>query len=408
MAVGNIEFPEMHSVAGFALGTTEAGVRYENRKDLVVMRCAEGSIAAATFTQNAFCAAPVTLCKQHLAKTAPRYLVTNTGNANAGTGKPGMQHAEQVCEALAKLENVSKEAVLPFSTGVIGETLPVDQICKGLPSALANLSEDASAWKNAAEGILTTDTAAKGASRKIEIDGHAVTVTGIAKGSGMIRPNMATMLGYLATDVAIDQNLLDQLTKRAVEASFNRITVDGDTSTNDSFVVIATGKSSLPKLNDVQSDAAMQFYGALEEVCIELAQKMVRDGEGATKFITVEVNGGKNTEECLQVAYAVAHSPLVKTALFASDPNWGRILAAVGYAGVENLDVNQIAIWLDNVCIVENGERATNYTEEQGQAAMDQEEIHIRIALGRGNLTETVWTTDLSYDYIKINAEYRS
>lgn len=406
MAVGDVTFPTMHPVAGFALGTTEAGVRYPDRRDLVVMECAAGSTIGAVFTQNAFCAAPVTLCKQHLTNGAPRYLVTNTGNANAGTGPQGMERAVAVCDALASMTHVQREQILPFSTGVIGELLPVDPITQGLPDALASLSE--MGWEAAAHGIMTTDTVIKGASRQLEIDGHTVTITGISKGSGMIHPNMATMLAYIATDAVIGQELLQEMTRYVVDRSFNRVTIDGDTSTNDSFVVVATGQNGMRPLIDGDSEAAAQFVDALEQVALELAQKMVRDGEGATKFVTVTVERGKAQQEALDVAFTVAHSPLVKTALFASDPNWGRILMAVGRAGVEDLQVEVIQVWLDDVQIVENGGRAASYSEAAGQAVMDREEITIRIDLARGNVTETVWTSDLSHDYVKINAEYRT
>ncbi len=406
MAVGEVSFPEMHPVAGFALGTTEAGIRYPDRRDLVVMECAEGSTIGAVFTQNAFCAAPVTLCKEHLNSHSPRYLVTNTGNANAGTGPQGRSDAEAICGVLAELTQSSPQQILPFSTGVIGEPLPVEPIINGLPDALASLSE--MGWEDAAYGIMTTDTVIKGASRQLEIGGQSVTITGISKGSGMIHPNMATMLAYIATDAVIDQELLQEMVSYVVGKSFNRVTVDGDTSTNDSFVVVATGQNGMHPLTDGDSDAAGQFVAALEVVALELAQLMVRDGEGASKFVTVQVDGGRTEQESLDVAFTIAHSPLVKTALFASDPNWGRILAAVGRSGVEHLDVDQINVWLDDVQIVENGGRAASYTEAAGQVVMDREEITIRVDLARGNATETVWTCDLSHDYVKINAEYRT
>jgi glutamate N-acetyltransferase/amino-acid N-acetyltransferase len=406
MAVGDVTFPVMHPVAGFALGTTQAGVRYPDRRDLVVMECAEGSTVGAVFTRNAFCAAPVILCKEHLLESAPRYLITNTGNANAGTGPRGRSDAEAVCDALTQLTHVTRSQILPFSTGVIGEPLPIESIIQGLPDAVASLSE--MGWEDAAYGIMTTDTVAKGASRQLEIEGHTVTITGITKGSGMIHPNMATMLAYVATDASIEQELLQLMVRNVVDQTFNRITVDGDTSTNDSYVVVATGKSGIHPITDWDSDAATQLMAALESVALELAQKMVRDGEGASKFVTVQVEGASSSPEALDVAFTVAHSPLVKTALFASDPNWGRILAAVGRAGVEALNVDAIQIWLDDIAIVENGGRAESYSEEQGQAVMDQQEITIRIDLARGGVSETVWTSDLSHDYVKINAEYRS
>jgi len=406
MPVGDLTFPEMHPVAGFTIGTTAAGVRYQQRRDLVVMGAAVGSTVGAVFTQNAFCAAPVSLCKQNLKISAPRYCVINTGNANAGTGAQGDLDAISVCAALAKLTDSEPHQILPFSTGVIGEPLPVAQIVNGLPDAVAELS--VTGWEDAAHGIMTTDTLPKGASSQLEIDGHSVTITGIAKGSGMIHPNMATMLAYIATDAAIESDLLQSMVEQVVAHSFNRITIDGDTSTNDSFVVIATGKSTLPNLIVGESSAARQFMMALEEVALELAHKMVRDGEGATKFVTIKVTGAESSVEALNVAFTVAHSPLVKTALFASDPNWGRILAAIGRSEVDNLDVSLVKILLDDVVIVESGGRASSYSEELGQEVMDRDEIVISIDMGRGDASETVWTTDLSHEYVQINAEYRT
>ncbi|MBT3347268.1 MAG: bifunctional glutamate N-acetyltransferase/amino-acid acetyltransferase ArgJ [Thiotrichales bacterium] len=406
MPVGDLTFPEMHPVAGFTIGTTAAGVRYQQRRDLVVMGAAVGSTVGAVFTQNAFCAAPVSLCKQNLKISAPRYCVINTGNANAGTGAQGDLDAISVCAALAKLTDSEPHQILPFSTGVIGEPLPVAQIVNGLPDAVAELS--VTGWEDAANGIMTTDTLPKGASSQLEIDGHSVTITGIAKGSGMIHPNMATMLAYIATDAAIESDLLQSMVEQVVAHSFNRITIDGDTSTNDSFVVIATGKSTLPNLIVGESSAARQFMMALEEVALELAHKMVRDGEGATKFVTIKVTGAESSVEALNVAFTVAHSPLVKTALFASDPNWGRILAAIGRSEVDNLDVSLVKILLDDVVIVESGGRASSYSEELGQEVMDRDEIVISIDIGRGDASETVWTTDLSHEYVQINAEYRT
>ena len=406
MPVGDLTFPEMHPVAGFTIGTTAAGVRYQQRRDLVVMGAAVGSTVGAVFTQNAFCAAPVSLCKQNIKISAPRYCVINTGNANAGTGAQGDLDAISVCAALAKLTDSEPHQILPFSTGVIGEPLPVAQIVNGLPDAVAELS--VTGWEDAANGIMTTDTLPKGASSQLEIDGHSVTITGIAKGSGMIHPNMATMLAYIATDAAIESDLLQSMVEQVVAHSFNRITIDGDTSTNDSFVVIATGKSTLPNLIVGESSAARQFMMALEEVALELAHKMVRDGEGATKFVTIKVTGAESSVEALNVAFTVAHSPLVKTALFASDPNWGRILAAIGRSEVDNLDVSLVKILLDDVVIVESGGRASSYSEELGQEVMDRDEIVISIDIGRGDASETVWTTDLSHEYVQINAEYRT
>lgn len=407
MAVGSGELPTMFPVNGFQLATGCAGIKVAGRKDLVIMAIAEGSEIATVFTRNAFCAAPVQVAKSHFsgstnAKTI-RYLLTNTGNANAGTGDQGLADARQSCAALAAIAGVDATQVLPFSTGVIGEPLPMEPLLAGLSPIFITLSEDG--WNDAAEGILTTDTRPKGASRQIEINGETVTVTGIAKGAGMIRPDMATMLAYVATDASCSREYLQQILNGAVNKSFNRITVDGDTSTNDSLVLVATGQSGAVLSNN---DDRACFVEAIEQVCIELAQAIVRDGEGATKFVTVQVDGGARVEECLKVAYTVADSPLVKTALFASDPNWGRILAAIGRAGVNTLDVNKIKVWLDTVLIAEQGGRAASYTEQAGQQVMDKEELTIRIDLARGDVSETVWTTDLSYDYIRINAEYRT
>lgn len=397
--------PELQPVAGFRLGTTSAGIKTPGRADLVVMELAEASACAAVFTRNAFCAAPVRVARDHLNTNEPRYLLINTGNANAGTGTQGDADALRSCETLASLANCATAAVLPFSTGVIGEPLPVDRLCAAIPAALDRLSE--TGWAEAASGILTTDTVPKGASRRLSIDGHAVTVTGIAKGSGMIRPDMATMLAFVATDAGVDKALLQSCLDAAVEKSFNRITVDGDTSTNDACVLVATGQSSLPAVT-ADSAACRQLQAAITDICTELAQAIVRDGEGATRFVTVRVEQGRDSSECLQVAYTIAHSPLVKTALFAGDPNWGRILAAIGRAGVDKLALDAVEVYLDSVCIVRNGARAADYTEEAGQAVMDQPELTIRVLLGRGQAKEQVWTCDFSYDYVKINAEYRT
>lgn len=405
MAVGLGAMPVMHPVRGFALGVASAGVKKAGRRDLVVMRCAEGSQVAGVFTQNAFCAAPVLLCKQRAGQPV-RYLVTNTGNANAATGEPGLLAASQVCQALAQAVSVPAEQVLPFSTGVIGEPLPVDKITAALPAALADLREDN--WALAGEGIMTTDTLPKGASRQFVYQGKTVTVTGISKGAGMIRPNMATMLGYVATDAAVAAPLLQALVREAADLSFNRITIDGDTSTNDSFMLIATGQAGVPELTVAEGELYALLHEAVCAVAMELAQAIVRDGEGATKFVTVQVEQGANRQECLDVAYAVAHSPLIKTALFASDPNWGRIVAAIGYAGLQNLQPEGVNVFLDDVCIVRQGGRAGSYTEEQGAAVMQQDEICIRIQLGRGQAQEVIWTTDLSHEYVRINAEYRT
>ncbi|MCU7241299.1 bifunctional glutamate N-acetyltransferase/amino-acid acetyltransferase ArgJ [Pseudomonas peradeniyensis] len=405
MAVGLGPLPTLHPVPGFELGIASAGIKRPGRKDVVVMRCVEGSSVAGVFTLNAFCAAPVILSKQRVQGTV-RYLLTNTGNANAGTGAPGLAAAERTCARLAELAGVPAESVLPFSTGVIGEPLPVEKIEGALQAALDNLSENN--WAEAATGIMTTDTLPKGASRQFQHDGKTITVTGISKGAGMIRPNMATMLGYIATDAKVAPAVLKDLMLDGANKSFNRITIDGDTSTNDCCMLIATGKADVPEVTEASGALFEALKKAVFEVCMEVAQAIVRDGEGATKFVTVQVNGGGNHQECLDVGYAVAHSPLIKTALFASDPNWGRILAAVGRAGVPALDVSLIDVYLDSVCIASKGGRSPSYTEDQGAKVMAQEEITIRIELGRGQCSETIWTTDLSHEYVKINAEYRT
>jgi len=403
--MSEVNLPELHPVAGFQLGTTSAGIKTPGRPDLVVMALAGGSSCAAVFTQNAFCAAPVIVAREHLHLGTPACLLVNTGNANAGTGAAGIDAARRSCTALAQHAGCAAQAVLPFSTGVIGEPLPVEKVLAGLPGALARLSEQG--WADAARGILTTDTVPKGASRQIDIDGHRVTVTGIAKGAGMIRPDMATMLAFIATDAAMTPDDLQSCLAAAVEKSFNRITVDGDTSTNDACVLVATGRSSLPRVTPLDA-AYAQVCSAITDICVSLAQAIVRDGEGATRFVSVVVEGGASSEECLQVAYAVAQSPLVKTALFAGDPNWGRILAAVGRAGITDLCLEGVDIYLDAVCIVRAGGRASDYTEAAGQQVMNQHELTIRIDLGRGDSTERVWTCDFSYDYVRINAEYRT
>lgn len=405
MAVGLGDLPVLHPVSGFELGIASAGIKKPGRRDVVVMRCAPGSTVAGVYTQNAFCAAPVVLCKQRM-QSAPRYLVTNTGNANAATGEPGLQAANAVCAQLAQLVDCPIEQVLPFSTGVIGEPLPVDKINAALPAALADLSTDH--WAIAGEGIMTTDTLPKGASVQFEHQGVTVTVTGISKGAGMIRPNMATMLGYMATDAAVSQDVLQNLLHDAANKSFNRITIDGDTSTNDSCILVATGQAQVAPITQPEGELYNALREAINQVAMQLAQAIVRDGEGATKFVTVQVQGGAQQQECLDVAYAVAHSPLIKTALFASDPNWGRIVAAIGYAGVHDLNIEGVNVFLGDVCIVAQGGRAQSYTEEQGAAIMQQSEITIRIELGRGACSETIWTTDLSHEYVRINAEYRS
>ena len=405
MAVGDTTFPEMPAIAGVRLGSAMAGIKKPGRRDLVVIEAPAGARMAGTFTRNAFCAAPVTVAREHLASgEAPRYLVINTGNANAGTGETGLRDARATCEELARLAGVPAEAVLPFSTGVIGEPLPMDRLVAGLPAALQALDDGPEAWQQAGEGILTTDTRAKGASVTLEIAGETVTVNGIAKGSGMIQPNMATMLAFVATDATLEQGLLDALLRETVERSFNCITVDGDTSTNDACMLISTGRGPT-----VEGDEAITvFRNGLVRVMTELAQAIIRDGEGATKFVTLQVEGATTRREALDVAFTVANSPLVKTALYASDANWGRILAAVGRAPVEAFDVDRVTIDLGEVRLVEQGGRAPGYTEAAGSAVMAREEIPIRIDLGRGEASATVWTNDLSHDYVSINADYRS
>jgi glutamate N-acetyltransferase/amino-acid N-acetyltransferase len=405
MPVGPTALPELHPVPGIRLGTAKAGIRKKDRRDLVVIECAPGATGGAVFTKNRFCAAPVLVAREHLSAENPRALLINTGFANAGTGEPGVADAHACCLALANRLGVEAREVLPFSTGVIGERLPVDRLVAGLPVALQTLSEDG--WAEAAYGIMTTDTVPKGASRRAVIGGKTVTVTGIAKGAGMIRPDMATMLAFIGTDVAAPRELLRDCVREAAEQSFNRITVDGDTSTNDACVLLASGCSGV-RVDDLASDAGAALRQAVTDVCVELAQKIVRDAEGATKFITIEVNGGPNEADSLEVAYTVAHSPLVKTAFFASDPNWGRILAAIGRAKVERLDVARVAIWLNDVCVVRNGGLADDYTEARGAAVMRGGEITVRIELGLGQASARVWTCDFSHDYVRINAEYRT
>ena len=394
-------------VPGVRIGVAEAGVRKANRKDLTVFLLDEGSAVGGVFTQNRYCAAPVQVCREHLAaSSAVRAMVINTGNANAGTGAPGLAHARQTCDALAAQLGLQPQQVLPFSTGVIMEPLPVDRIVAGLPAAVADAQP--ANWLKAAEGIMTTDTVPKAASRQVSIGGRTVTVTGIAKGAGMIRPNMATMLGFVATDACIAPELLPALAKALADASFNRVTVDGDTSTNDSFVVVATQKAGHAPVTDLSSADGQALQAAMAEVARTLAHAIVRDGEGATKFIAVCVEGGNNTDECLKVAYAIAHSPLVKTAFFASDPNLGRILAAVGYAGITDLDQSKIELHLDDVHVVTQGGRHPAYQEADGARVMKQSEITIRVGLNRGSVADTVWTCDFSHDYVTINADYRS
>jgi len=401
---------DLKPVAGIEIGFAEAGIKKPNRKDLLVMRLADGATVAGVFTKNRFCAAPVQVSKANLAAVntggAPiRALVVNTGNANAGTGETGLANAQATCAEVARLLGCDAQQVLPFSTGVILEPLPVQKIVAGLPAAVANLKADN--WFNAAEAIMTTDTQPKAASRTVTIGGHAVTMTGISKGAGMIKPNMATMLGYLAFDAKVAQPVLDALVKYAADRSFNSITIDGDTSTNDSFMLVATGAGSL-----AVSEASGADYEALRDAVTDisrnLAQQIIRDGEGATKFITITVEEGRDLEECRKIAYAIAHSPLVKTAFFASDPNLGRILAAVGYAGVDDLDVTRLDLYLDDVWVAKAGGRNPDYQEADGQRVMKQSEITVRVKIARGDATATVWTCDLSHDYVSINADYRS
>jgi glutamate N-acetyltransferase/amino-acid N-acetyltransferase len=393
-------------VAGVRIGIAEAGIKKANRKDLTVIRLDAGSRVAGVFTLNRFCAAPVTLCREYLKSGPIRALVVNTGNANAGTGEAGLANARRTCDEAARLLHCNPNEVLPFSTGVILEPLPVDKIVAGLPAAVADLRADN--WGRAAEAIMTTDIVPKAISKQIALGGKTVTLTGMAKGSGMIHPNMATMLGYLATDAAVSQAALDALVRHAADRSFNCITVDGDTSTNDSFILIATGKAGNAEITDTGSADFAALRNAVTEVAQVLAQAIVRDGEGATKFMTIAINGGKSVEECRKVGYAIAHSPLVKTAFFASDPNLGRILAAIGYAGIADLDVDALQLYLGDVLVAEKGGRAASYQEADGARVMKAPEILVRVELNRGGENATVWTCDFSYDYVKINAEYRS
>ncbi|NOQ34641.1 MAG: bifunctional glutamate N-acetyltransferase/amino-acid acetyltransferase ArgJ [Methylococcaceae bacterium] len=404
MAVGQTSFPEMTTVAGISLGTTNAGIKQTERDDILILEMAAGGTAAAVFTQNAFCAAPVHVAKAHLIQN-PRWLLINSGNANAGTGQQGMDDALASCSDVAQLVKGEPTQVLPFSTGVIGEHLPMEKMTSAFPAALANLKE--SNWKQAAQAIMTTDTFPKGASKMIELDGEKITITGISKGAGMIQPNMATMLCFMATDAKISQDLLQQCLSQAAELSFNRITVDGDTSTNDACVLMASACSKAAEITADSENYAI-FSAAITEVCKQLAEAIVRDGEGATKLIRIHVEQALSDAEAVMVGKTIAHSPLVKTAFFASDPNWGRILAAVGRAGVENMDLNKVELYLGDVCIVEKGGRAASYTEEAGQAVMDKNEIMVTVKLGRGEKAQEILTCDFSYDYVKINAEYRT
>ncbi|HLE93953.1 MAG TPA: bifunctional glutamate N-acetyltransferase/amino-acid acetyltransferase ArgJ [Sulfuricaulis sp.] len=406
MPVGLRELPPLDSVPGIRLGTTAAGIRKPDRPDLVVIECAPGTNVTAVFTRNRFCAAPVTVARDHLETAHPRALLINTGFANAGTGPHGLEDARACCAALAGQLGCRTKEILPFSTGIIGERLPVSRIVAGLPGCLMNLNENG--WADAARGIMTTDTVPKGSSRKINLGSQTVLLTGVAKGAGMIRPDMATMLAFVATDAAVTSAVLNSCLLTAVNQSFNRITVDGDTSTNDACVLMATGLARNPVIDRVEGEAYAKLLGSVTETFIGLAQSIVRDAEGATKFITVEVRGGLTESDCLAVAYTVAHSPLVKTAFFASDPNWGRILAAVGRAPVERLEFSKLAIHLNDVCVVRQGAPDNDYTEARGIAVMRLSEILIRIDLGVGIATARIWTSDLSHDYVRINAEYRS
>jgi glutamate N-acetyltransferase/amino-acid N-acetyltransferase len=405
VAVGFSQPEELIPVAGVELASTACGIRKNGKDDVVLIKLAEGSACAAVFTSNAFCAAPVVVARKHLHTTSPRVLLINAGNANAGTGKQGMADAEQSCESVAEVAGCRVSEVLPFSTGVIGELLPMEKLHNGITAAATQLS--ATSWMQAAAGIMTTDTLAKTVSKQFMLDDKTITISGFAKGSGMICPNMATMLGYVFTDARIEAGYLQAALGAAVNKSFNAITVDGDTSTNDACILAATGQAG-NEIITADSIAATRFSEALEAVCIQLAQLIVRDGEGATKFITVNVQSATSVEEARQVAYTIAHSPLVKTAFFASDPNWGRILAAVGRAGIEHLDVEKIDIYLDTVCIVKAGQRDAAYTEAQGQQVMHQQDISINVSLQRGDASATIWTTDLSHEYVRINAEYRT
>ena len=400
---------DLKPVNGLRLGHAEAGIKKPGRKDVLVIELPAGSSVAGVFTKNRFCAAPVQICRQHLAAIKKaglevRALVVNTGNANAGTGEPGYQNAIKTCDELAKLMGLKREQVLPFSTGVILEPLPVEKVVASMPQAISRLEADN--WFNAAESIMTTDTQPKATSKQVQINGQTITLTGISKGAGMIHPNMATMLGYVGTDAKVSQELLQQLTTEAADLSFNAITIDGDTSTNDSFIVMATGASGVEIPSS--GSAFEAFRQALIEISQQLAQMIVRDGEGATKFITIQIDGGKTEAECKQVAEAIAHSPLVKTAFFASDPNLGRILAAIGYAGIADLDVSGVQLWLDDVWVAKDGGRHPDYKEEDGQRVMKKAEIKVKANLGRGTATQTVWTCDLSHEYVSINADYRS
>lgn len=406
MAVGNGDFPSIAQVDGLRLGVAEAGIKYSDRKDLVAFEICDGASVAGVFTLNAFCAAPVTISKKHLSQTQSRMLVINTGNANAGTGKQGMLDAERMCSAMAHVTGLRAEQVLPFSTGVIGEPLAIDKIVNAMPALVESFGQ--TQWEDVAQGIMTTDTRPKGAFREFTHDNKTYVLAGVSKGAGMIKPNMATMLGFIATDLNVETTFLQSLLKEVTDQSFNRITIDSDTSTNDSCILIATGKANNEQVVNRDSELAAVFIAELTAIMQELAHAIVRDGEGATKFVEIEVSGAATVEEATKVAFEIGHSPLVKTALFASDPNWGRILAVVGRAGIDSLNVDRVQILINDVQIVEDGGRASSYTEALGQQAMAPEEIKIQIKLGRGDKIDRIWTTDLSHEYVTINAEYRT
>ncbi len=406
MSVG-LELPEnLLSINGTRLAAISAGIYSNKRDDLVLIELNQDSVTSAVFTQNLFCAAPVQIAKKNISNANPRYLLINSGNANAGTGRQGMISASDTCQALASITSCDSEQVIPFSTGVIGEDLPVDKIKRVLPELVKNLSDNN--WLDAAKAIMTTDTIPKAISTEVNISGVTVNITGIAKGSGMIKPNMATMLSFIATDAYINKEIQNEILFNAINKSFNRITVDGDTSTNDACVISSTGKANNELIDRHNNDGCIAFENAITDVCSKLAQSIVRDGEGATKFISILVSEGKNTQECLNVAYKIAGSPLVKTAFTASDPNWGRILAAVGNSDIPDLNIDKVNVYLDDVCIVENGQRSVTYTELQGKEVMSQDEIKLSVKLNRGSSSEEIWTTDLSHEYITINAEYRT
>lgn len=401
-----VPWPQMHAIKGVRIGAASAGIKRPGRLDVLIFELAEGATVSGVFTQNAFCAAPVLVAKDHLARGQVRYLLINSGNANACTGERGLVDARATCEAVAAHGGVAATQVLPFSTGVIGEFLPVEKISRAVPEAISALNVDA--WEQAARAIMTTDTCPKGASVQFEFEGKTISVTGVAKGAGMIRPNMATMLAYVATDAAVAQPVLDELVRWSADRSFNRITIDGDTSTNDSCILMASGLAGVPRIEKTEGELYEKLRDALVAVMQQLAHAIVRDGEGATKFVTIEVSGGTDSAECLKAAYSIAHSPLVKTALYASDANWGRIVAAVGYAGITDLDVSKIKVCLDDVIVVDGGARHPGYTDEAGTAIVKRPEFAITVHLGRGEASETVWTSDLSHDYVTINAEYRT